>query len=64
MTPTRRAPVVSSGTEEALRTSHPVRVALLFAAASAGVLAVVSTCWCSSSGLPDWVFYGRGRAAR
>ena len=40
LTPTGTAPTtaISSGTEEAIRKSHPVRVALLFAAASAGVL--------------------------
>ena len=37
MTPTSSAPAVSSGTEEAIRKSHPVRVALLFAAAAVGV---------------------------
>ena len=48
---------ISSGTEEAIRRWHPVRVALLFAAASLAVLAVV---WLlvRQLGLPDWVLYG------
>jgi tetratricopeptide (TPR) repeat protein len=48
---------VSSGTEEAIRRSHPARVALLFAAASAGVLGLV---WMlvHRLGLPDWVLTG------
>ncbi len=57
MTPTGTTPIVSSGTEEAIRKSHPARVALLFAAASAGVLAVVYLL-VHQLGLPDWVFYG------
>ena len=56
LTPTGTAPAVSSGTEEAIRKSHPVRVALLFAAASAGVLAGVYLL-VHQLGLPDWVFY-------
>ena len=39
------------------RRYHPVRVALLFAAASAGVLGLVSVL-VHRLGLPDWVFYG------
>jgi tetratricopeptide (TPR) repeat protein len=57
MTPTGSAPAVSSGTEEAIRKSHPVRVALLFAAAAVGVLAIVYVL-VRQLGLPDWVFYG------
>jgi tetratricopeptide (TPR) repeat protein len=57
LTPTSTTPAVSSGTEEAIRKSHPVRVALLFAAASAGVLGVVYLL-VHQLGLPDWVFYG------
>jgi tetratricopeptide (TPR) repeat protein len=57
LTPTGTTPAVSSGTEEAIRKSHPARVALLFAAASAGVLAVVYLL-VHQLGLPDWVFYG------
>ncbi len=57
LTPTGTTPVISSGTEEAIRKSHPVRVALLFAAASAGVLAAVYLL-VHQLGLPDWVLYG------
>jgi tetratricopeptide (TPR) repeat protein len=57
LTPTGTTPAVSSGTEEAIRKSHPVRVALLFAAASAGVLAGVYLL-VRQLGLPDWVWYG------
>jgi len=57
MTPTGTAPAPSSGTREAIRISHPLRVALLFAAASAGVLGVVYLL-VRQLGLPDWVFYG------
>jgi eukaryotic-like serine/threonine-protein kinase len=57
LAPTAATPAVSSGTEEAIRRAHPGRVALLFAAASAGVLGVV---WLlvHRLGLPDWVFTG------
>ncbi|HKV75787.1 MAG TPA: protein kinase, partial [Gemmatimonadales bacterium] len=57
MTPTGTAPAVSSGTEEAIRKSHPLRVGLLFAAAAVGVLAIVYLL-VHQLGLPDWVFYG------
>jgi tetratricopeptide (TPR) repeat protein len=57
MTPTGTTPVVSSGTEEAIRKSQPVRVALLFGAASVGVLGLVYLL-VHQLGLPDWVFYG------
>lgn len=57
LTPTGTTPAVSSGTEEAIRKSHPVRVALLFAAATAGVLAGVYLL-VHQLGLPDWVFSG------
>ncbi|HEU4525259.1 MAG TPA: protein kinase, partial [Gemmatimonadales bacterium] len=55
--PTVATAAVSSGTEEAIRRSHPARVALLFAAASAGVLGLV---WVlvHRLGLPDWVLTG------
>lgn len=48
---------VSSGTEAALQQTHPGRVAVLFALASAGLLAAV---WLivQAAGLPYWVFYG------
>ncbi|HEU5170107.1 MAG TPA: protein kinase [Gemmatimonadales bacterium] len=52
-------PVVSSGTEAAIRRAHPARVALLFAAASALVLAIVSFLM-YRLGLPDWVLWGAG----
>jgi len=57
LTPTGTMPVVSSGTEEAIRRSHPARVALLFAGASAAVLGVVYVL-VRQLGLPDWVFAG------
>jgi len=55
--PAGAQPIVSSSTEAAIRRSHPLPVAALFAAASAAVLAVV---WVlvRRLGLPDWVFYG------
>jgi eukaryotic-like serine/threonine-protein kinase len=56
LTPTGTMPI-SSGTEEAIRKSHPARVALLFAAASALVLGVVYLL-VHQLGLPDWVFSG------
>jgi eukaryotic-like serine/threonine-protein kinase len=57
MTPSGTAPAVSSGTEEAIRRGHPVRVALLFGAASAGVLGLVYLL-IRVLGLPDWVLLG------
>ena len=57
MTPTGTTPVISSGTEEAIRKSRPARVALLFGAASVGVLGLVYLL-VHQLGLPDWVFYG------
>jgi tetratricopeptide (TPR) repeat protein len=57
LAPTEATPAISSGTENAIRRSHPGRVALLFAAASAGVLGVVSVL-VHRLGLPDWVFTG------
>jgi serine/threonine-protein kinase len=52
-------PVISSGTEAAIRRGHPGRVAALFLAASALILVVVYGVihWL---GLPDWVLYGAG----
>src|SRR5207253_3068682 len=41
MPPTGATATISSGTEDAIRRGHPVRVAALFAAASAGVLGAV-----------------------
>ncbi|MFL5496261.1 MAG: protein kinase domain-containing protein [Gemmatimonadales bacterium] len=57
LTPTGATLAISSGTEEAIRKSQPARVALLFAAASAGVLSIVYLL-VHQLGLPDWVFYG------
>ncbi|HYC32110.1 MAG TPA: serine/threonine-protein kinase, partial [Gemmatimonadales bacterium] len=57
MTPTAATAAISSGTEEALRRSHPARVALLFAAAAAGVLGLAAVL-VRVLGLPDWVFAG------
>ena len=57
MPPTGATVAISSGTEEALRRSHPARVALLFAAAAAGLLGLVAML-VRLLGLPDWVFAG------
>ena len=57
MTPTGATPAASSGTEEAIRRGHPVRVAVLFGAASAAVLGLVYLLL-RVLGLPDWVFVG------
>ncbi|HUR93481.1 MAG TPA: protein kinase [Gemmatimonadales bacterium] len=48
---------ISTGTEQAIRRGHPIRVAALFVAGSLPVLFAV---WWSVHrfGLPDWVFYG------
>ena len=51
------APALTSGAEAALRRAHPVRVAMLFALAAVGALALVG--WAVQQlGLPDWVFWG------
>jgi eukaryotic-like serine/threonine-protein kinase len=57
MAPTDATMAVSSGTKEALKKSHPVRVIAAFAGAAIATLAVV---WVAVQqlGLPDWVFYG------
>jgi len=55
MAPT--SPTISSGTEAALRQSHPVRVAALFGAAALGMLGVVYVLM-MRLGLPGWVFAG------
>ena len=57
LAPTAATAAISSGTEEAIRRYHPGRVALLFAAASAGVLGLVFVL-VHRLGLPDWVFTG------
>jgi tetratricopeptide (TPR) repeat protein len=53
--PTGSTAAISSGTAEAIRKSRPLRIALLFAAASAGVLGLVYLL-VHQLGLPDWVF--------
>jgi serine/threonine protein kinase/tetratricopeptide (TPR) repeat protein/TolB-like protein len=55
--PTTAAYPISSGTEAAIRRSHPGRVLALFTLASCGVLGVV---WLmvQQFGLPDWVLRG------
>ena len=55
MPPTGATPVISSGTEEAIRRGHPARVAALFAGAAAVVLGIVYLLL-RVLGLPDWVF--------
>ena len=55
-TPTGTMPI-SSGTEQAIRQSHPARVAAVYTAVSAGVLGVVYLL-VHQLGLPDWVFSG------
>ncbi|HET8625406.1 MAG TPA: protein kinase, partial [Gemmatimonadales bacterium] len=57
--PTGAQPSISSGSETALRRTHPVRVAALFAAASALVLGIVAFLM-YRLGLPDWVLWGAG----
>jgi eukaryotic-like serine/threonine-protein kinase len=57
LSPTAATPAISSGTEQAIRRFHPARVALLFAAASAGALGVVYFL-IRRLGLPDWVLTG------
>jgi tetratricopeptide (TPR) repeat protein len=58
-TPTATQPITSAASEQAIRRGHPVRVAVLFAAASAVVLAVVAFLM-YRFGLPDWVLWGAG----
>ncbi|HET8836032.1 MAG TPA: serine/threonine-protein kinase [Gemmatimonadales bacterium] len=55
--PVTAAAVISTGTEQAIRRGHPVRVASLFLVCSLVVLAVV---WAlvRRLGLPDWVMVG------
>src|SRR5207253_2203145 len=48
---------ISSGTQAALRRSHPVRVTTLFALAAVGVLALAQLL-VRLLGLPDWAFAG------
>ncbi len=56
MAPTGATPI-SSGTETAIRRSHPLRVAALFGAAAVALLALVYLLMVAL-GLPDWVFDG------
>jgi len=51
------AATISTGTEKAIRSGHPLRVAGLFAA---GSLLVIGAVWLlvQRLGLPDWVLYG------
>ena len=56
LTPTGAA-VISSGSEAALRRTHPVRVTLLFAAAALGVLGLIAL-FSAVVGLPRWVLPG------
>src|SRR5437762_4832267 len=53
---------ISSGTQAALRRSHPVRVTTLFALAAVGVLALTQLL-VRLLGLPDWAFAGAGGLA-
>ncbi|MFL5493239.1 MAG: protein kinase domain-containing protein [Gemmatimonadales bacterium] len=59
MTPSATQPVVSSGTEAAIRRAQPARVAAQFVLASALVLVIVHLL-VQRLGLPDWVFWGAG----
>jgi tetratricopeptide (TPR) repeat protein len=50
---------ISSGTEKALRQTHPIRVAVVFGIAALGVL--TATWWLVQKlGLPDWVVLAAG----
>ena len=57
MPPAGATPAISSGTEESIRRGHPARVAVLFAAAAAGVVGVIYLLL-NLFGLPNWVFAG------
>lgn len=59
LTPTGSTPVISSGTEAAIKRAHPVRVAALFGVAGVAVLALVYFLM-QRLGLPTWVFAGAG----
>lgn len=59
MTPTGSTPVISSGTEAAVRRGNPVRVAAMFGGAAAVVLALVYLLM-QKLGLPTWVFITAG----
>ena len=55
MTPTGSTPVISAGTEAAIKRTHPVRVAALFGVAGVAVLGLVYFLM-QRLGLPTWVF--------
>ncbi len=56
---TTATPILSSGTEAALRQTHPIRVGILFAIAAVVTLTV--TWWLVQQlGLPDWVVTAAG----
>ena len=55
MTPTGSTPVISSGTEAAIKRTHPVRVAALFGVAGVALLGLVYFLM-QRLGLPTWVF--------
>ncbi|MBP6670096.1 MAG: serine/threonine protein kinase, partial [Gemmatimonadales bacterium] len=57
LTPTGTTPAISSGTEQAIRQSHPVRVAVLFGVAAVLVIGLAFVL-VRALGLPDWVLYG------
>ncbi len=57
MPPTGTTPVISSGTEAAIRRGSPLRVAALFGVAAIAVLVVVYVLM-QRLGLPTWVFVG------
>ncbi|HET8621924.1 MAG TPA: protein kinase [Gemmatimonadales bacterium] len=57
--PTGTQPVISAETQQAIRRGHPLRVTVLFGAASAVVLAAVAFLM-YRLGLPDWVLVGAG----
>ncbi|HEU5170108.1 MAG TPA: serine/threonine-protein kinase, partial [Gemmatimonadales bacterium] len=59
MAPVATDPLVSGLTQAAVRRGHPLRVATVFAAASAVVLGIVAFLT-YRLGLPDWVLWGAG----
>jgi len=59
MTPTGSVPVISSGTQAAVKRAHPVRVGVLFGVAGAVVLGLVYLLM-QKLGLPTWVFGAAG----
>ncbi len=55
MAPTGTTPVISSGTEAAIRRGHPARVAAMFAVGATALLTVIYVLMINV-GLPGWVF--------